>query len=110
MIIALLLSFIFITLPLIERETSSESRAAVSQEEEKEGQAITTVSTTTPAATTSVPGSTTTISTNTQTTATTLIPTGNITSQEQASQGIEDINETVGGYDSILDDIEGAFG
>ena len=107
MIIAMLLSFIFITLPLVEKENSESQATTKAGEQEREGQAVEIASTTIPAAATTVSGGTTTVGSSTQTTITS---TSNITSQEQASQEIEDINKTVGGYDSILDDIEGAFG
>jgi len=112
MIIAMLLSFIFITLPLVQRESSSETQAASkTQEQKNEEQTAATVSTTTVIGDTGTTLSQITSTTSaTQTTATTIVPTGNITTQEQASQQIENINQTVGGYDSILDDIEGAFG
>ena len=108
MIIAMLLSFIFITLPLVQRESNSINQAASKNQEQKnEEQSAVTVSTTT------IENTVTTLSQTTSTTSvaqTTITPTGNITTQEEASQQIENINKTVGGYDSILDDIEGALG
>ena len=106
MIIAMLLSFIFITLPLVQRESNSINQvASKTQEQKNEEQSAITVSTT-------IGDTATTLSQITSTTSvaqTTITQTGNITTQEQASQQIENINKTVGGYNSILDDIEGAL-